>query len=130
MDAQPRLLPLFALCLLAAAPVQGNAPVAAVSCRGGVTSIELVEHAAYDATFHNSSSVAADDVHVAIPYGRRRVALFDVERSFPAGADVAVHLHKNLSGGLYAYESDENACHVQYVHFVDGTTWGDPNAKT
>ncbi|HTV93636.1 MAG TPA: hypothetical protein VMG98_13050 [Verrucomicrobiae bacterium] len=118
---------IIALGLLAAAPVPVTTPpIIAVSCRGGVTSIELTEHAAYDATFYNTTSVAADDIHVAIPYGRRRVATFDVAHAFPAHADVAVHLHKNLSGGLFAYSSDENACNVRYVHFVNGTSWGDP----
>lgn len=133
MDVQLSRLPgLVALCLLGAAPAwtQTSPPISAASCRGGVTSIELTEHAAYDATFHNAAKVAADDIHVAIPYGRRRVALFDVESTFPPDADVSLHLHKNLSGGLFAYVSDDNACNVRYVHFVDGTTWGDPNAKS
>ncbi len=132
MEVQLSRLPaLVALCLLGAASpwAQTGAPISATSCRGGVTSIELVEHAAYDATFHNAANVAADDIHVAIPYGRHRVATFDVESTFPPGADVSVHLHKNLSGGLFAYVSDDNACNIRYVHFVDGTTWGDPNGK-
>lgn len=130
--AQSPLAAALALSLLGvvAAPPPGAAPVAATRCSGGVTSIELVEHAAYDATFHNAANIGADDIHVVIPYGRHRVATFDVAQAFPPGTDVPVHLHKNLRGGLYAYESDSNACNIRYVHFVDGSTWGDPNAKS
>ncbi len=106
--------------------MQSPAPIVAVACRGGITSIELTEHASYDVTFRNEGAVAADDIHVAIPYGRRRVATFNVQQAFPTDAETTVHLHKNLPGGLFAYESDTNACHVRYVHFVDGTTWGNP----
>jgi hypothetical protein len=121
---------LLALSLLAAglAPPASNSPVVATSCVGGVTSIELVEHAAYDASFRNDAGVAADEIQVSIPYGRRRVATFDVKQSFPPHTVVPVHLHKNLAGGLYAYETDQNTCNVQYVHFVDGTQWGDPRS--
>jgi hypothetical protein len=120
------MAPFFALYVLlaAAAAAPANAPVVATSCAGGVTSIELTEHASYHATFRNTANVAADDIHVAIPYGRRRVATFDVKQLFPPDVDVSVHLHKNLAGGLYAYETDQNSCNVRYVHFVDGTSWG------
>ena len=104
-----------------------TAPIVATSCTGGVTSIELTEHASYDASFRNDAGVAADEIRVAIPYGRRRVANFDVKQAFPPNAVVQVHLHENLPGGLYAYESDRNSCTVRYVHFVDGTQWSDPN---
>lgn len=121
---------LVALGVLGASPAaaQSGAPVTATSCRGGVTSIELVEHAAYDTTFHNAANVAVDDFHVAIPYGRHGVAFFDVRSPIAPGGDVTVHLHKNLKGGLFADESDRNACNVRYVHFVDGTTWGSATA--
>ena len=99
-------------------------PVMATSCSGGITSIELVEHASYDVTFRNTSNVAADDVQVAIPYGRRKVATFDVHATFAPHADLVQHLHKNLSGGLFAFASDHNNCEVRYVHFIDGTSWG------
>ena len=107
-----------------------TAPIVATSCTGGVTSIELTEHASYEATFRNSSAVAADEIRVVIPYGRRRLATFDVKQAFPANAATSVHLHKNLAGGLYAYETDRNDCRVQYVHFVDGTSWSAPDTKT
>lgn len=100
-----------------------NQPITAGPCSGGVTSIELTEHAAYAATFRNTTGVAADEIRVAIPYGRHRVATFDVKQLFPPNVTVHVHLHKNLAGGLYAYGSDRNACNVRYVHFVDGTSW-------
>jgi|GEM_PF-2192654 hypothetical protein len=121
---------LAAFVLAAAVPVgaqpltEPSPPVIATSCSGGVTSIELVEHASYDVTFRNTSSVAADDVRLAIPYGRRKVAMFDVHAIFAPHADLVQHLHKNLSGGLFAYASDQNTCDVRYVHFVDGTSWG------
>jgi hypothetical protein len=102
-------------------------PVIASSCSGGITSIELVEHAAYDVTFRNTTNVAADDLQLAIPYGRRKVATFDVHTTFAPHVDVRQHLHKNLSGGLFAYTSDENNCEVRYVHFADGTSWSAPN---
>ena len=102
-------------------------PVIASSCSGGITSIELVEHAAYDVTFRNTTNVAADDLQLAIPYGRRKVATFDVHAAFAPHSDLRQHLHKNLSGGLFAYTSDQNNCEVRYVHFVDGTSWGTPN---
>lgn len=107
-------------------PTQIVPPVVATSCPGSITSIELVEHASYDVTFRNSSEVAADEVQLAIPYGRRKVATFDVHATFAPHVDLMQHLHKNLSGGLFAYASDKNNCEVRYVHFVDGTSWGTP----
>jgi hypothetical protein len=104
--------------------IQPVSPVVATSCPGSITSIELVEHASYDVTFRNTSDIAADDVQVAIPYGRRKVAKFDVHATFAPHVDLVQHLHKNLSGGLFAYASDQNDCEVHYVHFVDGTSWG------
>lgn len=106
------------------AGAQPPAPIVATSCRGEITSLELIEHASYDATFHNAASVAADDIHVAIPYGRRKVATFDIHGTFAPNADVAEHLHKNLSGGLFADATNDPRCDVTYVHFVDGTSWG------
>ena len=106
---------------------QPQSPVIVSSCSGGITSIELVEHAAYDVTFLNTTNVVADDLQLAIPYGRRKVATFDVHAAFAPHSDVQQHLHKNLSGGLYAYTSNVNNCQVWYVHFVDGSSWGTPN---
>jgi hypothetical protein len=108
------------------ASAQGTSPVVATACHGTISSIELVEHASYDATFHNGAAVAADDIHVAIPYGRTKTATFDVRDTFAPGADVSEHLHKNLSGGLFAVATTDDRCSVRYVHFVDGTQWGDP----
>ncbi|HTX56444.1 MAG TPA: hypothetical protein VMD47_04995 [Candidatus Acidoferrales bacterium] len=115
------------MIVLAAALLALGPPVVATSCTGGVTSIELTEHASYTATFRNTANVAADDIHVAIPYGRRRVANFDVKQTFPPDASVAVHMQKYLAGGLYAYSTTQNACKVEYVHFIDGTIWGNPS---
>jgi hypothetical protein len=108
------------------AEAQSVSPVVATSCHGTITSLELIEHASYDATFHNSGTVGADDIHVAIPYGRTKLATFDVHDSFPPGADVTEHLHKNLSGGLFATATNDNRCSVTYVHFVNGLSWGKP----
>lgn len=110
----------------AAAGAQTAAPVVATVCRGTISSIELVEHASYDATFRNDGRVAADDIHVAIPYGRRKTMTFDVRDTFAPGADVDEHLHKNLTGGLFTVATTDDRCNVRYVHFVDGTSWGDP----
>ena len=108
------------------ADAQATSPVVATSCQGTNSSIELVEHASYDATFRNTGTVGVDDIHVAIPYGRTKVAAFDVHDSFPPGVEVKEHLHKNLSGGLFATSTDDNRCIVKYVHFVNGRTWSKP----
>ena len=71
----------------------------------------------------DTARVAADEIRLAIPYGRRRTATFDVRGSFPPNVDVAKTLRKTLSGGLYAYDSSQNDCRIEYVHFVNGTTW-------
>lgn len=118
------LVPLATLLIGATSP-PSTGPVYAMTCRGAITSVELVEHASYDATFHNASSVAADEIRVAIPYGRTKTAMFDLRATFPPNGDVAESLHKNLTGGLFAYaSSDPSRCTVTYVHFVDGTSWG------
>jgi hypothetical protein len=118
----------FMLAAAVAAGAQPSAepspPVTATDCSGGITSIELVEHASYDVTFRNTSNIAADYVQLEIPYGRRKVATFDVHATFTPYVDLVQHLHKNLSGGLFAYTSNQNNCEVRYVHFVDGTSWG------
>jgi hypothetical protein len=129
-SASPLASGLVALILAAGIPAgaqqsaQLAPPVVAISCPGSITSIELVEHASYDVTFRNTSDVVADDVQLAIPYGRRKVATFDVHATFVPHVDLLQHLHKNLSGGLFAYTSNQNNCEIRYVHFVDGTTWG------
>jgi hypothetical protein len=114
------------LAMVAGADAQTVPPVVATSCHGTITSLELVEHASYDATFRNTGTIGVDDIHVAIPYGRTKIATFDVHDSFPPGADVMEHLHKNLSGGLFATSTNDNRCSVTYVHFVNGLSWGKP----
>jgi hypothetical protein len=114
------------LSMAARAEAQTVSPVVATTCHGTITSLELIEHASYDATFHNSGTVAVDDIHVAIPYGRTKLATFDVHDSFPPGADVTEHLHKNLSGGLFATATNDDRCSVTYVHFANGQFWGKP----
>ena len=109
--------------LLAAAP-QPASPVAITVCRGGITSVELVEIAAYDVTLRNTSAVPADEVRFAARYGRHeKRATFDVKATFPPGVDVQRHVRRTVNGGLFAYTSDQNDCTVDYVHFTDGTSW-------
>jgi hypothetical protein len=115
-----------ALTMAARVDAQTVSPVVATSCHGTITSLELIEHASYDATFHNTGTVGVDDIHVAIPYGRTKLATFDVHDSFPPGADVTEHLHKNLSGGLFATATNDDRCSVTYVHFVNGLSWTKP----
>ncbi len=106
------------------APSPPAAPVAISDCRGGIASIELIEIAAYDVTLRDTAAVAADEVRLAIRYGRRgKTADFDLHGSFAPGTDVTKHLRRTVGGGLYSYESDRNDCTVQYVHFSDGTSW-------
>lgn len=101
-----------------------RAPIVIAACRGGISSVELIEIADYDVTLRNTSSVAADDVRISARYGRHeRRATFDVKETFPPHVDVTKHLHRTVSGGLFAYRSDQNDCFIDYVHFTDGTTW-------
>ncbi len=107
------------------------APVAVTACRGGIASVELVEIASYDVTFRDTAAVAADEVRLSVPYGRHgKTATFDVRAAFAPGTDVTKHLRRTVRGGLYSYESDQNDCSVDYVHFVDGTSWSRPSRAT
>jgi len=103
------------------------APVVVGACRGGIASVELVEIAAYDVTFRNTAGVAADEVRLSVRYGRRnKTANFDVHAAFAPNVEITKHLRRTVSGGLYSYESDQNDCSVDYVHFTDGTSWSRP----
>lgn len=104
----------------------GPAPIAVSGCNGGIASIELVEIAAYDVTFRNTSGVTADDVRLAIPYGRRKTATFDVRGDFAPGVEIQKALRKSVGMGLFSYESSQNNCNVTFVHFTDGTSWTPP----
>ena len=105
----------------AAGPV---APVAISACRGGITSIELVEIASYDVTLRNTAPVAADEIRFSARYGRHeKRAAFDLKEPFPPGVEVTKHVRRTVSGGLFAYRSDQNDCAVDYVHFTNGTSW-------
>ena len=42
------------------------------------------------------------------------------------GADVSRHVRRTVSGGLFAYVSDQNDCAVDYVHFTNGSAWTRP----
>lgn len=107
----------------APAPVQSS-PVTISVCSGGITSIELVEIASYDVTLRNTASVPADEIRFGARYGRHeKRAEFDLKGVFPPGADVSRHVRRTVSGGLFAYVSDQNDCTVDYVHFTNGTAW-------
>jgi hypothetical protein len=123
-----RLLVSASIVLLAAAYSARAAetpapPVTFSECRGGISSIELVELAAYNVTFRNTSAVAADEIRLSIPYGRHKVANFDLRGTFNPQVDTSRALRKNVNGGLYAWRSSQNDCIVDFVHFTDGTTW-------
>ena len=107
---------IFVLPALLGAAVPG--PVSVSDCRGGVTSVELVELADYKVTFRNTAPVAIDQIRFAIPYGRRKTAVFDLRERLEPNAEVTRHLKKTLSSGLYAYASTHNDCNIDFVHFT------------
>ncbi len=122
------LIPALFMALVAAAPASAPSasPVSATSCSGTIDSIELTQHASYNATFVDNAAIAADEIRVVIPYGRKRSMTFDVHGAFAPGAPVTEHLHKNLPGGLFTAATTDDRCEVRYVHFVDGTSWSVP----
>jgi hypothetical protein len=132
MNRRPRVALAF-LALSSLVPLYVSAetvaPVLVSDSRGGIASIELVEIAAYKVTLRNTSSITADEIRLAIPYGRRKTATFDVHGTFEPGVDMQKSLRKTVGGGLYANESEQNTCIVQYVHFTDGTSWDKPEPK-
>ena len=127
-----RLRPLAALAVLIAAtatttPPPAQAPVVFSDCRGGIESVELVEIAAYDVTFHLTAAVAADEIRLSIPYGRHgKRADFDLHGTFAPQVDVTRALRRTVRGGLFAYMAQHNDCRVDYVHFADGSVWTRP----
>ena len=100
-------------------------PALVTDCRGGVTSIALVEVAAFDVTFRNMSRARADEIRITITYDHGKVARFDVFGKFPPNADIKKSVHKSVGHGSYAFESAHNACRVHYVHFTNGSSWSD-----
>jgi hypothetical protein len=123
-----RLL-LFAsvVLMLGLGPAPG-APVTIISCRGGITSIELTEIASYDVALHNGSTKSVDEVKLSARYGRHeKRAAFDVKLALAPGADLNQHVRHNVAGGLFSNWSDQNDCTVDYVHFTDGTSWSPPS---
>jgi len=112
------------LLALGASPAGTPAPVTIATCSGGLHSVEFVEIASYDVTFRNTTAVAADEVRFSARYGRHeKRATFDVKAAFPPNVDVSKHVRRTVNGGLFAFVSDQNDCFVDYVHFVDGTSW-------
>jgi hypothetical protein len=102
-------------------------PVTISACSGGIHSIEFVEIASYDVTLRNTTSVPADEIRFGARYGRHeKRAEFDLKGVFPPGTDVSRHVRRTVSGGLFAYVSDQNDCTVDYVHFTNGSSWTRP----
>jgi hypothetical protein len=135
MKAYVRWAPGALALLLSFVPVSAlaqttTAPIIVSECSGGIESIQLVEIASYIVTFRNTTAANIDEFRLAIPYGHRKTATFDVQGTFAPNTDYTQKLHKTLSGGLYAYESDHNTCNVQHVHFTDGTSWDAAGAKS
>ena len=134
MHAHATVLLLALAAPALAAPALGSppaasapAPVAISACRGGVASVELVEIATYDVTLRNTARVAADEIRFHARYGRHeKRATFDLKEPFAPNVDITRHVRRTVSGGLYGYMSDQNDCFVDYVHFVDGTSWAAP----
>jgi hypothetical protein len=113
------LLWLVPLC----ATADTGSPVVVTDCRGGITSIALVEIGAYEITLRNTSPVQADDIRIAIAYDHGQIAGFDVRGKFPPNADIKKSLRKPVGHGQYTYASGRNVCDVQYVHFTNGSSW-------
>jgi hypothetical protein len=106
-----------------------SAPVVISACRGGITSIELVEIASYDVTLRNTTPLPADEIRLSARYGRHeKRATFDLKEPFLPGVEVTKHVRRTVSGGLFAYRSDQNDCFVDYVHFTNGSSWSRPAA--
>ena len=128
----PNLRPVAAIAVLIAAtalatPLPPAAPIVVSDCRGGIESVELVEIAAYDVTFHSTASVTADEIRLSVPYGRHgKRADFDLHGSFAPQVEVTRALRRTVRGGLFAYMSAHNDCRVDYVHFADGSAWTRP----
>lgn len=130
-----RTLPFFTLALVAAAiaaPASRVAaqtpgpPITVSDCRGGIASVELVEIAAYNIRFRNTATVPADEIRLSIAYGRRKTATFDVHGTFGPDVDNTRALRKTVGAGLYSWESSQNDCRIDYVHFTDGASWTRP----
>lgn len=125
------LLSAATLALTLAAAPPPAAPVSIEACRGGITSIELMEIATYDVTLRNTARVAADEIRFSARYGRHeKRAAFDLHGTFAPGVDVRRSVRRTVSGGLFSYVSDQNDCTVDYVHFTDGTSWTAPAPGT
>jgi hypothetical protein len=103
-------------------------PIVVTDCRGGIASVELVEIAAYNVRFRNTAAVAADEIRLSIPYGRRKTATFDVRGTFGPDIVNTRALRKTVGVGLYSWESTQNNCRVDYVHFADGASWSRPSS--
>ncbi len=103
--------------------VQPTAPVRVTGCSGGIASLELIEFAAYDVTFRNGAPSAADEVRLTIRPRRKKALSFDLKGTFEPQVEVKRRVERSVGFGLYSYSSADNDCAVEYVHFVDGTSW-------
>lgn len=71
--------------------------------------------------FHNAAQVAADEVHVVIRYHGSDTMI--VDKGIFSPATLIAH---TFSVGLGAPSpGDTSDAAVQYVHFMDGTHWGE-----
>lgn len=104
-----------------------EAPVSITQCKGGLAVVEFVELAAYDIAFQNTAHVVADEVDVRVRYGRKKSVTFKLNGQFSPHVTIKRRAQRTVGFGLYSYESDQNQCSVEYVHFVDGTSWQAPS---
>lgn len=100
-----------------------QSPVTMIECRGGIASIELVEIAAYDVTLRNSGSVTADAIRLTVRTRRNKLLNFDLKGTFEPKIEVKRRVGRTLGLGFYSYSSTSNECSVDWVHFVDGSSW-------
>ncbi len=100
-----------------------KAPVTITDCRGGIASLELVEVAAYDVSLRNTALVAADEIRLTIQARRKNSLTFDLKGTFDPGSDAKRRVQRSVGFGLYSYSSATNECSVEFVHFVNGTSW-------
>lgn len=103
------------------------APVTISACRGGIASLELIELAAYDVTLRNTANLTTDVIRLRIDYGRGKTLTFDIKGTFSPNTDVKRRLSRTLGFGLYSYSSTANRCSVQYVHYINGSSWNQSN---
>lgn len=116
------LAPAFALIPLCAS-AKTPPPIVVSDCRGGIANVQLLEIAAYDVTFRNVSNLQADVVRLVVAHGPSKIATFEIRGTFLPNRDMRKALRKTVGRGTVAYESAQDTCKVQHVHFTNGKTW-------